>query len=100
MVPLQATKMLLSGFVSDMKVKLNGIVTLPIYSPVSSEVTREIFFITEEAKLPFLGKCASEAMGLFKPVHNIQSCVTLVANLECVRKIRKISRALVSQVDL
>ena len=82
--------MLLSGFVSDMKVKLSGIVTLPIISPVSSEVTREIFF--------HYRVCVRSR--LFKQVHNIQSCVTLLANLECVRNIRKISRALVSQVDL
>ena len=98
--PLQPTKMVLSGIVSDMKMKPTWIVTLPIISPVSSGVTQEIFFITEEAELPFLGMCASEAMGLFNQVHNIQSCVTLLANLECVRNIRKISRALLVRSTL
>ena len=39
-------------------------------------------------------------MGLIKQVHYTQACVTLLTNLGCVRNIRKISRALLSQVDL
>ena len=42
-VALQPAKVLLSGFVSDMKVKLMGIATLPIISLISSAVMQEIF---------------------------------------------------------
>ena len=88
-------KMLLSGFMSDIKVKPTGIVTLPI-THFQCSYAGNIF----HCRWSRVTKRASEAMGLIKQVHNIQFCVKLFTNLECVRNIRKISRAFVSQVDL
>ena len=61
---LRPTKVLLSGFVKGMTVSPMGVVTLPVVSPISSDMREEEFFVTAEAELPLPGRCASEAMGL------------------------------------
>ena len=48
-----------------------NVVTLPVVSPISGDMRGEAFFITAEAELPLLGRCASEAMGLIKRVNYV-----------------------------